>query len=373
MPLKAGQNIGDYEVISQLGQGGVGEVYKVRHVISQRVEALKLLRSDRNRSDLSDRFLREIRLLAGLSHPHIARLNTAFQHEDQIAMVMEFIEGEDLYSKLHAPWLRRAIEGINYVRQVLAALVYAHARGVIHRDIKPSNIMITQEGEAKLLDFGMAFQSAEMAHTRPGFVLGSLHYMSPEQVRGERVDGRSDLYSTGVTLYEILTGRRPFDGNTEYEVMTGHLREEPKRPVDLNPSIPDHVSHTILRAMAKDPSQRFQSAAEFLATLEGISYDDVQTLETVAIRVPRETVGTSQSTPSRGSGGSTRPSGSTLEPKILDSVSRELAAFIGPIAKIVVKRAADRCASVEELYACVAGEIDSERERSQFLAKKRAL
>src|SRR6185312_6116090 len=212
MPLRPGQNIGDYEIISNLGQGGVGEVYKVRHVISQRVEALKLLRSDRNRADLSDRFLREIRLLAGLSHPHIARLNTAFQHDDQIAMVMEFIEGEDLYSKLHAPWPHRAMEGITYMRQVLLALAYAHARGVIHRDIKPSNIMITFEGEAKLLDFGMAFQSAEMSHTRPGYVLGSLHYMSPEQVRGERVDVRSDLYSTGVTLYEILTGRRPFDG-----------------------------------------------------------------------------------------------------------------------------------------------------------------
>ena len=369
MPLRPGQHISDYEIISHLGQGGVGEVYKVRHVISQRVEALKLLRSDRNRADLSDRFLREIRLLAGLSHPHIARLNTAFQHEDQIAMVMEFIEGEDLYSKLHAPWPHRAMEGITYVRQVLSALVYAHARGVIHRDIKPSNIMITREGDAKLLDFGMAFQSAEMSHTRPGFVLGSLHYMSPEQVRGERVDARSDLYSTGVTLYEILTGRRPFDGKTEYEVMTGHLRDEPKRPVELNPSIPDNVSQTILRSMAKDASQRFQTAAEFLAGLEGISYDDAQTLETLAIQVPPGSA--ASSSPSKGSG-APKPSGGNFEPKILDSVSRELAAFIGPIAKVVVKRAADRCSSVAELYACVAAEIDSERDRSQFLAKKRA-
>jgi serine/threonine-protein kinase len=369
MPLKPGQNIGDYEIISHLGQGGVGEVYKVRHVISQRVEALKLLRSDRNRSDLSDRFLREIRLLAGLSHPHIARLNTAFQHDDQIAMVMEFIEGEDLYLKLHSPWPRRAMDGIAYVRQVLSALVYAHARGVIHRDIKPSNIMITYEGEAKLLDFGMAFQSAEMAHTRPGFILGSLHYMSPEQVRGERVDARSDLYSTGVTLYEILTGRRPFDGKTEYEVMTGHLRDEPKRPVDLNPSIPDHVSQTILRSMAKDASQRFQTAGEFLTALDGISFDDAQTLETIAVQASPPSTGGSQA--SGKSSASGRASGSGFEPKVLDSVSRELAAFIGPIAKVVVKRAADRCSSVEELYTCVAAEIDSERERTQFLAKKR--
>jgi serine/threonine protein kinase len=370
MPLRPGQNIGDYEIISHLGQGGVGEVYKVRHVISQRVEALKLLRSDRNRADLSDRFLREIRLLAGLSHPHIARLNTAFQHEDQIAMVMEFIEGDDLYLKLHSPWPHRAMEGITYVRQVLSALVYAHARGVIHRDIKPSNIMITFENEAKLLDFGMAFQSAEMSHTRPGYVLGSLHYMSPEQVRGERVDARSDLYSTGVTLYEILTGRRPFDGKTEYEVMTGHLREEPKRPAELNPSIPDNVSQTILRAMAKDAAQRFQTAVEFLVALQGISFDEVQTLETLAIQAPPP----ASSAPLSASKGSATPraSSGSFEPKILDSVSRELAAFIGPIAKVVVKRAADRCSSIEELYASVAAEIDSERDRSQFLAKKKA-
>ncbi len=370
MPLRPGQNIGDYEIISQLGQGGVGEVYKVRHVISQRLEALKLLRSDRNRADLSERFVREIRLLAGLSHPHIARLNTAFQHEDQIAMVMEFIEGEDLYSKLHSPWPRRALDGITYTRQVLSALDYAHTRGVIHRDIKPSNIMITQEGEAKLLDFGMAFQSAEMSHTRPGFVLGSLHYMSPEQVRGERVDARSDLYSTGVTLYEILTGRRPFDGKTEYEVMTGHLREEPRKPVELNPSIPGNVSQTILRAMTKDASRRFQTAAEFLAALEGISFNEALTLETLAIEEPPSSLGTAQ-TSGKGSG-APRPSGSCFEPKTLDSVSRELAAFIGPIAKVLVKRAADRCSSIEELYACVAAEIDSEHERSQFLARKRA-
>ncbi len=344
-------------------------MYKARHVISQRVEALKLLRSDRNRPELSDRFLREIRLLAGLSHPHIARLNTAFQHEEQIAMVMEFIEGEDLYFKLHSPWPRRALDGITFIRQVLSAMVYAHARGVIHRDIKPSNIMITPENEAKLLDFGMAFQTAETSHTRPGYVLGSLHYMSPEQVRGERVDARSDLYSTGVTLYEILTGRRPFDGKTEYEVMTGHLREEPKRPVELNPSIPDNVSQTILRAMAKDASRRFQTAAEFLLALEGISFDDAQTLETIAIQAP--SASGASSSPSKGSG-APKASGSSFEPKLLDSVSKELAGFIGPIAKVVVKRAADHCSSVEELYACVAAEIDSERDRSQFLAKKRA-
>ena len=143
--MQPGQTIGDYEVLSQLGAGGIGEVYKVRHVISQRTEAMKLLRSDRTGGELPERFLREIRVLASLSHPHIASLHTAFKVDDQIAMVMEFIEGEDLHWKLHSEWPGRAMEGIEYIRQVLSALDYAHARDVIHRDIKPSNIMITPE------------------------------------------------------------------------------------------------------------------------------------------------------------------------------------------------------------------------------------
>src|SRR5208283_3143495 len=283
MPIQPGDNIGDYEVLSPLGSGGIGEVYKVRHIISQRTEAMKLLRPDRTATELSERFLREIRVLASLSHPHIARLNTAFKADDQIAMVMEFIEGEDLHWKLRSKWVGRAVEGMEYIRQVLSALEYAHARDVIHRDIKPSNIMITAEGQAKLLDFGMAFKTADHSVTRPGFVLGSLHYMSPEQVRGERVDARSDLYSTGVTLYEILTARRPFEGSTEYDVMTGHLQETPKWPSDINPAIPYSMSVTLLKALVKDPAERFQTAMEFLNALTHISLDEAATLQTLAI------------------------------------------------------------------------------------------
>ena len=375
MPLTAGQTIGDYEVLSQLGSGGIGEVYKVRHVISQRVEALKLLRSDRGGSELSERFLREIRLLASLSHPHIAQLHTAFQANEQVAMVMEFVEGEDLHWKMRSPWPRRPVEGIDYVRQVLSALQYAHARGVVHRDIKPSNIVITPFGEAKLLDFGMAFRTADASSTRPGHVLGTLHYMSPEQVRGERVDSRSDLYSTGAMLYEILTGRTPFEGN-DYEIMAAHVNTQPRHPTELNPSLPPKVCHAILKAMAKDPASRYQSAAEFLADLGDVWSEEAQTLASLSLPAPASPVlsptGKPVSnipTPKRESDRG-RPS-SRLQPVDLDSVSRELAAYIGPIAKVVVKRAADRCTSVDELYAAVAEEIDSEKDRSSFLARKK--
>jgi serine/threonine protein kinase len=376
MPLEPGQTIGDYEVLSPLGAGGIGEVYKVRHVISQRTEAMKFLRSDRTGGELPERFLREIRVLASLSHPCIARLHTAFKVDDQIAMVMEFIEGQDLHWKLRSAWPGRAVEGIEYVRQVLSAQDYAHARDVIHRDIKPSNIMITPEGQAKLLDFGMAFKAADLSVTRPGFILGSLHYMSPEQVRGERVDARSDLYSTGVTLYEILTGLKPFDGKTEYEVMTGHLREQPKWPGDINPHIPYGLSSTLMKAMAKEPARRFQNATDFLDALTHISLDEAATLHTLAIQPgswnsPSDSARPPSGSPGGKAGSNTpRPSRSTLDPSVLDSVSRELATFIGPIAKVVVKRAAERCSSVDDLYSAVAVEIDSEKDRSSFMARK---
>lgn len=374
VPLKPGQRIGDYEVLSQLGSGGIGEVYRVRHVISQRVEALKLLRPDRSGTELSDRFLREIRVLASLSHPHIAQLHTAFQANEQVAMVMEFVEGEDLQWKMRSPWPRRPLEGIGYVRQVLSALEYAHGRGVVHRDIKPSNIVITPGGEAKLLDFGMAFRTEEASSTRPGHVLGTLHYMSPEQVRGERPDARSDIYATGAMLYEILTGRTPFKG-TDYEIMAAHVNAEPKYPASLNPALPGGVCNTILKAMAKSPADRYQTASAMLADLGEISFDEAQTIEQMSI-IDLPTPATLASgkaglTPTpRASSDPARPQ-SKLHPNDLDSVSRELAAYIGPIAKVVVKRAADRCSSVDELYTAVAPEINSDKDRSRFLAGKK--
>ncbi len=375
MALSSGERIGDYEVLTSLGHGGIGEVYKVRHVISQRTEALKLLRSDREGAELSERFLREIRVLASLSHPHIAQLHTAFQLREQVAMVMEFVEGQDLQMKMRSSWPRRPVEGIDYVRQVLAALEYAHAQGVIHRDIKPSNIVITPDGDAKLLDFGLAFSTADASSTRPGHVLGTLHYMSPEQVRGERVDSRADLYATGAMLYEILTGRTPFHG-TDYEIMRGHVNTSPRHPAELNASLPLTLCASIVKAMEKDPAARYQTAAEFAADLADVSYDEAQTIAQMSIVAPTIPPITPSGKPVSDSG-TPRPSSdparpsSKFQPSELDSVSRELAAYIGPIAKVVVKRAADRCSSVDELYSVVAGEIDTEKDRKRFLAGKK--
>ncbi|HVT97173.1 MAG TPA: protein kinase [Acidobacteriaceae bacterium] len=263
MALEAGQRIGDYEVQSLLGTGGMGRVYRVRNVISDRVEAMKVLLPDyASEPELAARFTAEIRTLATLEHPNIAQLRTAFQFENQLVMVMEFVEGstlDQLASQSRIP-LNLVLE---YAMQVLSALSYAHGRGITHRDIKPSNIMVTAHGLAKLMDFGIAKSGGDLQLTRPGTTMGSVYYMSPEQVRGGTVDARSDLYSFGVTLYELVTGNRPFQADTSFTVLNAQLNETPKPPIEVNPSLPPALNSIILCAMAKEPTDRFQSADAF--------------------------------------------------------------------------------------------------------------
>jgi serine/threonine-protein kinase len=248
----------------------MGRVYKVRNVISNREEAMKILLPDfASDPDLAARFMAEIRTLAGLEHPGIAQLRTAFQHNNQFVMVMEYVEGTTL-EKLAAQTRIPLDHILDYATQALAALSYAHGRGVTHRDIKPANIMITTHGLVKLMDFGIAKSTDDMQLTRPGTTMGSVYYMSPEQVRGGTVDARSDLYSFGVTLYEMLTGRKPFQADTSYSVLNAHMNEAPTPPVELDPSISPQLNAIVLRAMAKLPEQRFQTAEEFRSALKAL-------------------------------------------------------------------------------------------------------
>src|SRR6202140_5245365 len=211
--------IGDYEILSILGMGGMGKVYKVRNVISDRVEAMKILLPDlTSNQGLADRFLREIRLLATLNHPNIAALRTALTYENQLVMIMEFVEGETLANRIARAPISTA-EAVNYSEQILSALSYAHKHSIIHRNIKPANMMLTPQGVVKLMDFGIARSSKDGSLTSTGTTLGSLNYMPPEQVRGEAADARSDIYSFGVTLYEMLTGKLPFRGDSQYSMM----------------------------------------------------------------------------------------------------------------------------------------------------------
>jgi eukaryotic-like serine/threonine-protein kinase len=265
-----GQKLGDYEILGILGAGGMGKVYKVRNTISDRVEAMKILLPDlAGQKELADRFLREIKVLASLHHPNIAALRTALTLDNQLVMIMEFVDGVTLSSRLNQGAIPPAL-AVKYIDQVLDALSYAHKQNIIHRDIKPANMMLTPDGTVKLMDFGIARSASDRSLTMTGTTLGSLNYMPPEQVKGDPADNRSDLYSLGVSLYEMVTGQLPFTAESNYAMMAAHLQEVPKPPIVLRPGIPQTLNQIIVMALAKDPGQRFQSADAFRGALKSV-------------------------------------------------------------------------------------------------------
>ena len=270
MALETGTRVGDYEILALLGSGGMGQVYSARSIISGRIEAMKILLPDiAAEPDLTARFTAEIRILAGLEHPNIAQLRTAFEFENRLVMIMEFVEGVTLEKRAsESPIPLNDV--LNYSAQVLAALSYAHSKGVTHRDIKPANIMITSNGLVKLMDFGLAKSTTDLQLTRPGTTMGSVYYMSPEQVRGGTIDARSDIYSFGVTLYEMLTGRRPFQAETAYTVLNAQLNDAPEPPSQINPALSPELNNIVLRSMVKSPDGRFQTADEFRSALRNV-------------------------------------------------------------------------------------------------------
>jgi eukaryotic-like serine/threonine-protein kinase len=270
--FEIGQRVADYEIVNLIGVGGMGRVYRVHNVISHRTEAMKVLLSDLNADpELAARFLSEIRTLATLDHPHIAQLHTAMQIGNELVMMMEFVDGSTLQQLAkEAPLSPQKI--VDYMHQVLSALSFAHSRGVIHRDIKPANIMVTPTGMVKLTDFGIAKSKVKNGLTHPGTTVGSLNYMSPEQALGGcAIDGRADLYSLGITMYELLAGSRPFEDESAYVVLHRQLNAEPRPPMEINPLLSQSLSDLILKALEKDPVNRFQNAADFSHALREVT------------------------------------------------------------------------------------------------------
>ena len=350
----------------------MGQVYRVRHLISQRTEAMKVLISGSARPEVADRFLREIRVLANLSHPHIAALHTAFHHDDQLVMVMEFVEGFNLSERLKSGLTLE--HSLNYIRQVLSALEYAHARGVIHRDIKPSNIMINKEEQVKLLDFGLALiSSPDPRLTSSGSLLGSVHYISPEQIRGESLDARSDLYALGVTMYELITGKLPVQGDSFPEIINFHLQKTPATPSSINPAVPENLSSVVMRALAKNRADRYQSASEFLSALEHVRVDSktdwAVTMEKTFV-TPISPLPQGQMAKAPGSRQSDSEA-KRYDSAVLEDISVHLANYIGPIAKVIVKRASSGSNNLRELCDKVSLEIETENRRKDFLVSVR--
>jgi len=283
------KRIGDYQILDELGSGGMGRVWRVRNVITDRIEAMKVLLPDlAGRQELAARFQREIKVMASLNHPNIAALRTAFTADNQLYMVMEYVEGTTVAEKLEHGSIP-VPDALNYIGQVLSAVSYAHSQKVIHRDIKPANMMLTPQGVIKLMDFGIARGGEDRSLTMTGTTMGSLNYMSPEQVKGEPTDARSDLYSCGVSLYEMVTGQRPFVATSDYSIMAAHVRERPKPPVDLHPGLPATLNEIILMAIAKDPVHRFQTADAFRNALSSVPVTASPVVSQAALDAPTVT------------------------------------------------------------------------------------
>ncbi len=271
MAYNIGDRVGDYEIIDVLGAGGMGKVYKVRNIISERFEAMKVLLPNlATDPDLADRFMREIKVQASLQHQNIAALHTALRLNNQLLMLIEFVEGSTIESVLRQGPIP-VPKAVDYIKQVLLALQYAHSHGVVHRDIKPANMMLTPSGVVKLMDFGIAKLSEDRRLTQTGRTVGSLYYMSPEQIQGAVDLGpRADLYSLGVSLYEMVTRTRPFQGDSDYSIMAAHLNSQPVPPIQVDPTLPSVLSDIILMAIAKDADHRFQTADAFRKALESV-------------------------------------------------------------------------------------------------------
>ncbi|HET6267968.1 MAG TPA: protein kinase [Acidobacteriota bacterium] len=282
MPLPSGARLGPYEIVGLLGVGGMGEVYRAKDARLGREVAIKVLpatySSDANRLN---RFQHEARAASALNHPNILAIYDIGTQDGSPYLVSELLEGETLRHKVGSLSSRKAVE---YASQIARGLGAAHEKGIVHRDLKPENLFITKDGHVKILDFGLAkliqpeVAASKMTEaptasrqTEPGVVMGTVGYMSPEQVRAESVDHRSDVFTLGAILYEILSGKRPFAGSSGIEVMNAILKEEPADLSESNSSISPGLSRVVNRCMEKDPRQRFQSARDLSFALEAVS------------------------------------------------------------------------------------------------------
>jgi len=266
---------GRYRLGAVIGHGGMAEVHRGRDVRLGRDVAIKLLRSDLARDpSFQGRFRREAQSAASLNHPSIVAVyDTGEDHdgaETTPYIVMEYVEGRTLREVLTAEGRLLPQRAMEITAQICAALEQAHRAGIVHRDIKPGNVMLTPAGEVKVMDFGIAraVTGSSATMTQTASVIGTAHYLSPEQARGEHVDARSDIYSTGCLLYELVTGAPPFSGDTPVAVAYQHVREEPIPPSRVEPEVPAAIDAIVLKAMAKNPANRYQTAAQMRADLE---------------------------------------------------------------------------------------------------------
>ena len=350
--------IGRYVVDTVLGRGAMGVVYRAHDPAIDRIVAVKLIRADllegEEQADFIGRFQQEARAAGRCSHPNIVAIYDFAVHEGNPFLAMELVEGTDLRKALAANLPLSASDVTSVGRQILAALSAAHAAGIVHRDIKPANILMTTCGQVKVSDFGIS-QIQSAGFTQTGTVLGTPSYMSPEQWRGDAIDGRSDLFSLSVVLYELLTGKLPFAGKIQHEVMYCVLNETPEDLQKLRPDIPTALSRAIMRSLAKAPDERFRLASDMAEALtssrqSGTVHDD----DTLVVSW-KQAPGSPGSLPA-------------FDPELLQSLERRLAQFVGPIAGRLMQSAIRTSDDLFGLCASLASSIENPADRTLFRA-----
>ena len=267
-----GRVMGNFRITSEIGKGGMGVVYLAEHVSLRKRFAIKSLsQSLSGDPNFRRRFFDEAQRQAGLDNPNIVQVTDFFEESGEFFLVMEYVDGQDLSRLITAKGHLTESETLPIFRDILKGVGFAHANGLVHRDIKPSNVLVDKGGRARIMDFGIAIMAggAEKSLTATGLAIGSPWYMSPEQiVRPQEIDRRTDIYALGIVLYEMLTGALPFDGETDFEVKEQQVRATPPDPREKNAEISPRFADAIVKAMAKEPVDRFQDCGEFLSAID---------------------------------------------------------------------------------------------------------
>jgi eukaryotic-like serine/threonine-protein kinase len=363
MAVPTPESIGKYSIVRPLGKGAMGMVYEGYDPgIERRVAIKTILAEYIEAADMGEavaRFKREAQAGGRLQHPAIVAVYEYGEDREMAYIVMEYVEGRELKRMLAGGPPLEVIDVFEIMKQLLGALDYSHRQGVVHRDIKPANVMIVGANKVKVMDFGIArLESSSL--TQVGTVVGTPTHMSPEQLTGLPADGRADLWSSGVILYEMLTGVNPFLADSPVTVMHKVLQHDPAPPSSIKPSLPAGFDAVLARALAKKADERYQTAAEFQsAILQVLRFKSGSATGTVQ-RAPD---------PARTQRAATRAGALALSPETLAEVERSLSRHVGPLAKLLVKRTHDESPTLEDFFRALADNIPDAEEKKAFMKK----
>ncbi|MFO1434490.1 MAG: serine/threonine-protein kinase [Candidatus Competibacteraceae bacterium] len=364
--------LGKYRIDGLLGQGAMGLVYKAFDTVIERFVALKTIRAELlagdNSAEWLARFKREVQAAGRCLHPNIVTIFEYGEDRSVPYIVMEYIEGRELKHSLQEGVVFAVKPALRIIAQVLDALSYAHEHGIVHRDIKPSNIILLADGHVKVTDFGIACLDASHL-TQYGMAIGTPDYMAPEQFTGGQITAATDLYTTGLVLFELVSGTKPFAGKSPTEILYQILHGKPKDIVTLNPQVPAGLQAVLHKALAKNPDERFQTAKDFrnalvLAVTDTFREEnDKAGLHTLAAGETPDSAHKQETVEAE--------SAARWAPEILREAEAQLTLIVGPVARVILKKASRKATTVEELYQTLASNISTEADKKAFLEKRK--